>query len=145
MFAARGGWPSHRPHPHCTLFPPHEQLLVAAVGGAVVVVILRRAASSVVIVISCRDMVALVLFHVSSSFWENYNLSNEQNKLVSLWKKKGTKKELAIGPNNTIVSFGPGHHQPLWHGGIGMGSFCVSSSFRGKYNLVKERNKLVSL
>jgi hypothetical protein len=29
------------PHPHCTPFPPHEQLLVAAVGGAVLVVVLR--------------------------------------------------------------------------------------------------------
>jgi len=40
----RGGGlvPSRRPHPHCTPFPPHEQLLVAAVGGAVLVVVLRH-------------------------------------------------------------------------------------------------------
>jgi hypothetical protein len=31
------GVPSRHPHPHCTLFPPHEQLLVAVVGGAMVV------------------------------------------------------------------------------------------------------------
>src|SRR3984885_2630652 len=43
MFAVRGGrvMPSRCPHPHCTPFPPHNQLLVAAVGGAVVVVGLR--------------------------------------------------------------------------------------------------------
>jgi hypothetical protein len=56
-FAARGGqvMPSHCPHPHCTLFPPHEQLLVAAVGGAVMVVVLRccllSLSSSVTIVV----------------------------------------------------------------------------------------------
>ena len=54
-FAARGGRvvPSCRPHPHCTPFPPHEQLLVAAVGGAVVVGVLRRCLSSLSSVI-CR-------------------------------------------------------------------------------------------
>jgi hypothetical protein len=31
--------PSRRPHPHCTPFPPHEQLLVAAVGVAMLVVV----------------------------------------------------------------------------------------------------------
>ena len=32
--------PSPRsPHPHCSLFPPHEQLLMAVVGGAVVVAV----------------------------------------------------------------------------------------------------------
>ena len=36
-----GGVPSCHPHPHCTLFPPHEQLLMVAVGGAVLVVVLR--------------------------------------------------------------------------------------------------------
>ena len=45
--------PSRRPHPRCTLFPPHEQLLVAAVGGAVVVGVPRHrllSLSSVVVV-----------------------------------------------------------------------------------------------
>ena len=32
----------HCPHPHCTPFPPHEQLLMVAVGGAVLVVVLKH-------------------------------------------------------------------------------------------------------
>ena len=59
--------PSCHLHPHCTPFPPHEQLLVAAVGGAVQVVVLRHCLSlsslsssslslslSCVIVVVCR-------------------------------------------------------------------------------------------
>jgi hypothetical protein len=36
MFAASRGQvvPSCYPHPHCTPFPPHEQVLMAAVEGA---------------------------------------------------------------------------------------------------------------
>jgi hypothetical protein len=53
MFAARGGGvPSRRPHPHCTLFPPHEQLLVVVVGGAMVVLAGVVAIITVVVVLA---------------------------------------------------------------------------------------------
>ena len=52
-----------RPHPHCTPFPPHEQLLVAVVGGAVMVVVLRSSLSSLVIII----VIVVVLPSSSSS------------------------------------------------------------------------------
>ena len=47
-------------------------------------------------------------FRVSSSFRGDYNLGNERNKLVSLQRKKQTKKKLTVGPNDAIASFGPG-------------------------------------
>ena len=44
--------PSCRPHPHCTPFPPHEQLLVVAVGGAVMVVVLRSSLLSLIVIVA---------------------------------------------------------------------------------------------
>ena len=54
--------PCHRhhhrrcPHPHCTPFPPHEQLLVAAVGGAVLVVVLRHCLSLSLLLLSSSSL-----------------------------------------------------------------------------------------
>ena len=106
-----GGGASHYSHPFCTPFPPHEQLLVAAVGGAVVVVDLRHYLSSWGRVMCRRDVVALAWGRLCELLVpREFKPKNKRNILVSLRKKNEQKKNLTVGPNDAITSFGPGCH-----------------------------------
>ena len=110
--------PSRHPHPHCTPFPPHEQLLVAAVGGAVVVVVLRHRLSSLSLSFHPLSTPRAVAREAGGGWcavmtWQRWRgvVTWQRWRVVVTWRR--------------------------W-------SFA-SSSFRGMYNLGKERNKLVSL